>query len=159
MDPTRPPEIEFEKVSPKLAQVRLLVIGVILAIALIAGVILAVVISPFIWIGVALVVLIAAYILWLVPRQVRNIGFAVTENEFLVRRGALIRRLSVVPYGRIQFAEVHEGPLDRQFGIASVQLHTASAGTDAQIDGLTAVQANELRAQLAARSTGQLSGL
>ena len=154
-----PSETEFQKVSSKLAIARLLVAGVFLAITAILFTVLAIVVSPLLWIGVAVTVIVAAYVLWLVPRQVRNIGFSISENEFFVRRGALIRQLSVVPYGRIQFAEVHEGPLERQFGIASLQLHTASAGTDARIAGLSVSQANELRSQLAARATGKLSGL
>jgi hypothetical protein len=44
-------------------------------------------------------------------------------------------------------------------GIARVQLHTASAGTDAAIFGLTPDEAARLRDRLASRGQSQLAGL
>ena len=35
--------------------------------------------------------------------------------------GVLVRRVSVVPYGRMQLVEVTSGPVERHFGLASVQ--------------------------------------
>ncbi len=39
----------------------------------------------------------------------------------------LRRRLVIVPYGRMQLVDVTAGPVDRAFGITTVQLHTAAA--------------------------------
>ena len=61
----------------------------------------------------------------------------------------LFRELVVVPHARIQYVDVQAGPLVRKFGLAGVQLHTASASTDASIPGLPAAEAAELRDQLA----------
>jgi membrane protein YdbS with pleckstrin-like domain len=65
----------------------------------------------------------------------------------------------VVPYGRMQYVDVQAGPLARAYGIAQVQLHTASPGTDAAIDGLPADEATRLRDQLASRGEARLAGL
>ena len=40
-----------------------------------------------------------------------------------------------MPYGRMQLVEVTSGPVERHFGLASVQLHTAAAATDAAHPG------------------------
>ena len=48
----------------------------------------------------------------------------------------MVRRLSVVPYGRMQFVEVTAGPVERIFHLSTVKLHTAAAASDARIPGL-----------------------
>jgi membrane protein YdbS with pleckstrin-like domain len=47
----------------------------------------------------------------------------------------LFRRMSVIPYGRMQYVEVTAGPFERAFGLATVQMHTAAAASDARIPG------------------------
>ena len=64
-------------------------------------------------------------------------------------RGVLFARLSVVPYGRMQFIDVTAGPFERSFGLATVRLHTAAAATDARIPGLERDEAARLRDRLA----------
>ena len=59
-----------------------------------------------------------------------------------MRRGLLFRQVTVVPYGRMQFIDVSAGPVDRLFGLATVQMHTAAAASDARIPGLVQVEAD-----------------
>jgi membrane protein YdbS with pleckstrin-like domain len=59
----------------------------------------------------------------------------------------------------MQFVDVQAGPVDRLFGVAHVQLHTASAATDARIPGLNATEAGRLRDRLASRGEARLAGL
>jgi membrane protein YdbS with pleckstrin-like domain len=77
----------------------------------------------------------------------------------MVTRGVVFRQLVVVPYGRMQFVDVTAGPLDRRFGLATVQLHTAAAATDAQIPGLEPAEAARLRDRLAARGEAHSAGI
>jgi uncharacterized protein len=77
----------------------------------------------------------------------------------MVRRGVLIRRQSVIPYGRMQFIDVTAGPLERSLGLATVRMHTAAAASDARIPGLDAHIAASLRDQLAALGEAQAAGL
>ncbi len=49
--------------------------------------------------------------------------------------------------------------MDRKFGLAKVQLHTASSDTDAAIPGLRPEEAARLRDRLAARGEARLAGL
>jgi uncharacterized protein len=69
------------------------------------------------------------------------------------------RTVVVVPYGRMQFVDVYAGLVDRIFGLAKVQLHTASASSDAYIPGLRPQEAARLRDQLASRGEARLAGL
>ena len=73
---------------------------------------------------------------WFVRRRVHAWGYAEREDDLLVRRGVMFSRLSVVPYGRMQFIDVTAGPFERAFGLATVRMHTAAAASDARIPGL-----------------------
>ena len=48
----------------------------------------------------------------------------------------------------MQFIDLEIGPVERVFGLASVQLHTAAAATDARIPGLPRAEAERLRDRL-----------
>lgn len=85
-----------------------------------------------------------------IVRAVFAWGYAERERDLLVRHGLLVRRLSIVPYARMQFVDVTAGPLERAFGLATVQLHTAAAGSDARVPGLPPPEASRLRDRLAA---------
>jgi uncharacterized protein len=85
-----------------------------------------------------------------VVRAVLAWGYAEREKDLLVRHGLLIRRLSIVPYARMQFVDVTAGPLERMFNLATVQLHTAAAATDARVPGLPPEEASRLRDRLTA---------
>lgn len=95
----------------------------------------------------------------LVARRYRSWGYAEREDDLLVRRGVLFTRMSVVPYGRMQFIDVAAGPLERAFGLATVHLHTAAAATDARIPGLEREEAGRLRDRLAELGEAQAAGL
>ncbi|MGH3712557.1 MAG: PH domain-containing protein [Micromonosporaceae bacterium] len=95
----------------------------------------------------------------MVVRAVYSWGYAEREEELMVRHGLLIRRLSIVPYGRMQFVDVSAGPVERAFGLATVQLHTAAAASDAVIPGLAPDEATRLRDRLAALGRTQSEGL
>jgi uncharacterized protein len=94
-----------------------------------------------------------------VGRNQRAWGYTERADDLLVRRGLAFRQLIVVPYGRMQFVDVTAGPLQRKFGLATVQLHTAAAKTDARIPGLTPSAAATLRDRLAARGEARAAGL
>jgi membrane protein YdbS with pleckstrin-like domain len=159
LEPFAPPGAPWVRVSPRLATLRrllLLVFGLVIAVA-------AVMVGVFVWwagLIVFLVGLVAVGWVWvIVGRAVRSWGYAERADDLLITRGILYRQLVVVPYGRMQFVDVTAGPLDRRFGLATVQLHTAAAATDAQIPGLVPAEAARLRDRLAARGEASSAGL
>jgi membrane protein YdbS with pleckstrin-like domain len=96
---------------------------------------------------------------YVVGRRFRSWSYAERADDLLVRRGVMFARLSVVPYGRMQFIDVTAGPLERAFGLATVRLHTAAAATDARIPGLEREEAGRLRDRLAEVGEAQAAGL
>ncbi len=126
----------------------------------VAGVVLVVLDRPL----AAVAAVVAAAVLLLVSlqtvtRRFHAWGYAEREDDLLLRRGVLIRRTTVVPYGRMQYVDVTAGPLDRRFGIATVVLHTAAAATDARIPGVRSDEAARLRDRLAALGEARSAGI
>ena len=115
--------------------------------------------QAWIWAGAGAVAALMLIRLIFLPRSLRSWGYAERDDDLLVRHGLLIRRLSIVPYGRMQFVDVTAGPLERLFGLATVQLHTAAAASDAKIPGLPPAEAARLRDRLASLGEARAEGL
>ncbi|WP_253195235.1 PH domain-containing protein [Streptomyces sp. MP131-18] len=81
------------------------------------------------------------------------------DDDLLISRGVLWRKLTAVPYGRMQLVEVTSGPLERKFGLARLQLHTAAAATDATVPGLDPAEAERLRDRLTELGEARSAGL
>ncbi|RRD30836.1 PH domain-containing protein [Actinomyces bowdenii] len=158
-DPFAPEGVDFQPVSPRLITARLLGGGLVNAVLVAVGITLGVLVSPWFHIMTVAGAALMAVELWFIPRQVRAMGYALTEDHLLWRQGVMFRSVSVIPYGRMQFVDTSQGPLAARLGIAEVKLHTASAGTDATIDGLPVDQAEHLRQVLSQRGEERMAGL
>ncbi|MDO4412353.1 PH domain-containing protein [Cutibacterium sp.] len=77
-------------------------------------------------------------------------GWCERGSDLCIRSGPWFRHMVIVPYGRMQAIEINAGPFDRHWGLASVELVTASALTDASLNGLPVEEANALRDRITA---------
>lgn len=157
-----PPAETWRRVSPKLATVRRIARSItlgVIAIALAAP-------SWFLWEQwwVPAIPLAVCFVWWLwlwvrTPKVVRAIGYAERDADLCVTGGLWFKELLVVPFGRMQVVKVSSGPLLRAHGLATVELVTASAQTDATIPGLPLEEARILRDRLIELSDAKGSGL
>ncbi|MFE2419568.1 PH domain-containing protein [Streptomyces hokutonensis] len=92
-------------------------------------------------------------------RNWRSWRYAERADDLLISKGVLWHHETIVPYGRMQLVEVTSGPVERHFGLASVQLHTAAAATDATIPGLDPAEAERLRDRLTELGEARSAGL
>lgn len=147
--------------SPRLWLMRCTeVTGVALGLTGIAGAAVALVAGPVAGgITAAGLAVCAAVVLSFMRSRVRSWTYQERNDDLIVERGVLVRRLSVVPYGRMQFVDVTAGPVDRVFRLATVRLHTAAAASDARIPGLEREEAARLRDRLAALGEARAAGL
>jgi uncharacterized protein len=155
-----PDTVEWRAVSPKLITVELIGLAIWNAV-LLAGLAVGWVLnSHWLWpAGIVLVLIFAVWRATVIVKAVRAWGYAERDHDLLVRHGLLIRRLSIVPYARMQYVDVTAGPLERSFGLATVQLHTAAAASDARIPGLPPAEASRLRDRLTALGEDRAEGL
>ena len=86
-------------------------------------------------------------------------GYAEREEDLVLKRGVLIRHLTIVPYGRMQFVDVRQGPLARALGLASVRLHTAAAASNAEIPLVPEAEARRLRDRLTQLGEAHAAGV
>jgi membrane protein YdbS with pleckstrin-like domain len=158
------PALDWQPVSPKLVTERRLPLLVVVLAAIGAAVLAATAASTaprVLWSTVAVLLVALAAVGWfvIVPRTASAWRYAERDDDLLVRRGRLFRRLTVVPYGRMQVIEVSANPISHRLGIARVTLVTASAETDATIPGVPTDTAHALRDRLAAKGEASAAGL
>ena len=157
-----PPGEDWQRVSPALARVRRFSLGIdLLTLAVVVGVCLLLVDLPtWLWLPAVVALVVGGVLGWvLIGTNARRWGYVERDADLFITHGALNRRLVVVPYGRMQYVDVHSGPLERLFGIASVHLHTASPATSAHLPGLPAHEAARLRDRLTSLGEAQAAGL
>jgi membrane protein YdbS with pleckstrin-like domain len=157
-----PPGTAWQRVSPALARMRRTVLAGVTGVLVLTLLVLLLLDALPAWLpgaGIAVVLVAAGWGWVLVGRNAARWGYAERDEDLYITRGALNRRLVVVPYGRMQYVDVQAGPLDRAYGIARIQLHTASPGTSAQIPGLPADEAARLRDRLTSLGEAQAAGL
>ena len=135
-----PPDHPWSRVSPRLARMRrteLLVVGTLVVAGVAAGS------APWHRRRRRRVAVAAAGVVLSCSGGSRSGGICASwgyverSDDLVVTHGAMFKRLTVVPYGRMQLVDVEAGPIERSFGLVSVKLHTAAATTDAKVCGLT----------------------
>ncbi|CCH20005.1 Conserved membrane hypothetical protein [Micromonospora lupini str. Lupac 08] len=155
-----PDSVRWQPISTDLIWVELIRLAVVVAIGLAVTAIGWALSGHWLFgLALALVVVLGAWRATAVVRAVRAWGYAERDDDLLVRHGLLVRRLSIVPYSRMQFVDVSAGPLERAFDLATVQLHTAAAASDARVPGLRPAEASRLRDRLTALGEDRAEGL
>ncbi|HEY5244846.1 MAG TPA: PH domain-containing protein [Acidimicrobiales bacterium] len=160
MDPFEtPPGRTWSRVSPRLARMRRVVLFALLAplAGVVVGLAFASTVAALVIGVVGVVLLVWAW--FAVGRNLRSWGYLERDDDLLVTHGAMFKKLTVVPYGRMQLVDVKAGPIERAFGLVRVKLHTAAATTDAEVCGLTPDVAAALRDRLTALGEAHAAGL
>ena len=157
-----PADAGWSGVSRTLTRSRRISTSLVYLFVVVAVVVLALIPDVPRWIpAVVLGLAVVSYLwlLWYLARRTLSWGYAEREDDLLVKRGFMFKRLVIVPYGRMQLVDLRAGPIDRALGIATLQLHTAAATTDAVIPGLVPEVAAALRDRLAALGEQRAAGL
>ncbi len=156
----------WTRVSPKLVWTELITTVVIGVVVTAGCVIIGVVTGGFtdplgaVWSLIAIAVAVVSVVTAvLTPRRVRAIGYALRDDDLVLRRGLMWQRFTAVPYGRMQLVDVNRGPLDRVLGLSELKFVTAAASTNVRIPGIPAADADELRDRLVELAESRRAGL
>ena len=99
----------------------------------------------------ALLILRLVLLFWYPPRAYRAWGYRIDGKVLETRRGIWFRLHQLLPLPRLQHVDLHSGPIERSFGLASLLLHTAGTQhASIVIPGLDAREAVRLRDELVA---------
>ncbi|GAA2582328.1 MULTISPECIES: PH domain-containing protein [Streptomyces] len=158
-DPARDEPV-WSGLPPGLLRMRRLLLVVWLGLLTLAAALLPALFLDPVWSALAVPPLVLLAWGWvMLERNWCSWRYAERADDLLISRGVLWREETVVPYGRMQLVEVTSGPVERHFGLASVQLHTAAAATDATIPGLDPAEAERLRDRLTELGEARSAGL
>ena len=140
-------DAHFVPVHPNLLRISLWGRALVAAVVLVVGIVVSVVMSdgrwvPLVVMAALLVVLALSAVLRIV--EVRNIAYQVRTHDLSYRSGVLVKTVSTVPFVRVQHARIRQGPLQRRFGLVTLDVN--SAGPDLHIDGLARSDADRLSA-------------
>jgi len=96
------------------------------------------------WVVVSVILLVRAYF-W--PAKVHDrYRYLVNETRIQIRRGVFWREVVDIPRSRVQHTDIKEGPIERQFELSSLVIHTAgTTSASVTIEGLTLERSTELR--------------
>lgn len=107
-----------------------------------------------VWLGVTagillpLVLLIVFMFLW-PPISHRHVRWRLDEIGLEIQRGVYWRKTLSVPLARLQHADLTQGPIQRQWGLAKLTVYTAGTeNASVELDGLAYETAVELRDRL-----------
>jgi membrane protein YdbS with pleckstrin-like domain len=75
-----------------------------------------------------------------------------TDTAIYTQSGWITQERRIAPIARIQTVDTHRGPLEQLFGLANVTVTTASAAGPLHIHGLSRARADQLVADLTART-------
>ena len=158
---TLPTSVEsMNRVSPKLAWPKM--VGNLMSMVLLCGILY---LCWLRWDGLVFLIplcVFGVFFIWqffLIPFQVRNMGWLETEDELILSTGKWFHTITVIPYGRIQFVDVESGPVGRALGLKELKVHTASNSSNSELPGLLAADADALRDRLAVKARERMSGL
>lgn len=93
--------------------------------------------------------------LWLVVRaplrRYHARGYQLGADRLRVVRGLMFHSDTVVPFGRVQHIDVHQGPIERGYGLATLVLHTAgNHNASVALPGLAHADAMAMREEIRA---------
>jgi membrane protein YdbS with pleckstrin-like domain len=76
----------------------------------------------------------------------RRKKYALRQHDIIYKCGWLWRSTTIIPFNRVQHAEVHQGPIERLFNLSSLKVYTAGgSSSDLSISGITFKEAQNMK--------------
>jgi membrane protein YdbS with pleckstrin-like domain len=142
-------DVVYEPLQPSHMYVNLIVVGIIFLFVLAGVTVLSFMVEevkPYFLLALLAVVILFGFLTLAEVKSFKFRGYALRSHDILYRDGWLWKSWMVIPFTRIQHLEINQGPIDRIFDLASLQLFTAGgSSSDIEIDGLTPGQAADIK--------------
>jgi len=131
---------------------RLVIVGVPMAIAVGIGLAMVLPISAAVLIAGVLILFQAGMAVFWPTLEYDAFRYSVREEDLLVQSGVIFRRWSSIPLTRIQHVDTRQGPLERLLGLSRLLVFTAAGmSADGSIPGLATATAETMRDELSRR--------
>ena len=103
-------------------------------------------------IPVVVVALVVAFVVLVPSAAYKRWRYRVTHDGLDLEHGLIVREQSSIPHFRVQHVDIRSGLIQRQLGIVSLTISTASPATDAQLPGLDPARADAIRRRVLDRA-------
>lgn len=156
----------FYRLDPRTVRCEI-VVGTIVSSIISVGILIGLVVAYFVaeeqilfWILVSCGLFVIAW-LWFLSlfwptREYRYSSWRLDESGIEIRKGVLWRHRISVPIARVQHVDVSQGPIQRQFGLAELTIHTAGTqNSSVKLEGLAHPVAVQLRDDLISKRESQ----
>ena len=78
-----------------------------------------------------------AALIWLwISRYFKSIKYMVSDDFIRIQKGVFWKELSTIPFEKVQNVEIHQGPIERSFGLGKVLIHTAGYSGQMTAEGI-----------------------
>ena len=130
-----------------------MIFSAIFSIGCLVGILVFGLIKSFdvLWLSLASVAMVLVALSWISsflwpPIEHRHASWRLDKEGFEIRRGVFWRHRITIPLGRVQHADVSQGPLQRMYEIGTLTVHTAgTSNASVVLEGLAHDKALELR--------------
>lgn len=148
---------DFEALSPKvllLWRFFWAAIGAVIALLAVITGFAAVDLPVAVRIAIPAVViaLVVAFVVLVPSAAYKRWRYRVTHDGLDLEHGLIVREQSSIPHFRVQHVDIRSGLIQRQLGIVSLTISTASPATDAQLPGLDPERAEAIRRRVLDRA-------
>ncbi len=148
----------FNELDPGYIQCEKFIGWISLAV-LVAGAVIAVPVAAWFWGlwglggamgGVLLLMALTAYFSFVWPKHYfRNARWKLDDQSLEIHRGVLWKQRISIPLGRVQHADVSQGPVQRKFDLGKLTIHTAGThNASIELEGLKHSVSLNIRDQL-----------
>jgi len=73
-------------------------------------------------------------------------GYALRERDVVQRVGVIWRRVTTIPFNRMQHCEIAQGPVEKLFGLSTLKVFTAGgSSSDLSISGIRREEAQRIK--------------
>ena len=75
------------------------------------------------------------FLLW-IPYYFKSLKYTISDDFLRIQSGAIWKKLLTIPFEKIQNVEIHQGPIERSFGLGKVLIHTAGYSGQREAEGI-----------------------
>ncbi|MFK7810693.1 MAG: PH domain-containing protein [Saprospiraceae bacterium] len=93
-------------------------------------------------------------ILLLTRKDYKIRGYSLREKDILYRKGVIFKSTTAIPFNRVQHVEIKQGPIERYFGLHTLEVYTAGGeSSDLSIPGLQGETAQQMKTFITQKTT------
>lgn len=105
------------------------------------------------WIIIGVIIFLFTFISIISLLGFKHKAYALREHDVLYKSGLIFRKVIALPFNRIQHSEINQGPIERNFDLARLDVFTAGGtNSDLAIPGLLHEDAQSIKAFIMKKS-------